>query len=87
MLYLTNKHHTSSHIAATPMLRLWLLAMTVLFALNASAVLKEKNLDNTLSILRSELANYHKDLERQTKFMKQQQEAAQTPPKLKLPRL
>ena len=52
MLYMTNKHHTSSHIAATPMLRLWLLAMTVLFALNASAVLKEKNLDNTLSILR-----------------------------------
>lgn len=78
MLYMTNKHHTSSHIAATPMLRLWLLAMTVLFALNASAVLKEKNLDNTLSILRSELANYHKDLERQTKFMKQQQEAVRT---------
>lgn len=48
--------------------------MLLLFALQANAVLKEKNLDNTLSILRSELTNYHKDLERQTGLMKQQQE-------------
>ena len=39
----------------------------------ARAVLKEQNLDNTLSILRSELTNYRTELERQSGFMKEQQ--------------
>lgn len=46
----------------------------VFCALNMNAVLKEKNLDNTLSILRQELTSYHKDLEKQTGYMRQQQE-------------
>ena len=63
-----NKTFFSS--AARPLLTVVML----FFVLTANAVLKEKNLDNTLSILRTELTNYHKDLERQTGFMKQQQE-------------
>ena len=43
-------------------------------ALQSHAVLKEKDLDNTLSILRTELTKYHAELERQTGFMKDQQE-------------
>ena len=39
----------------------------------ARAVLKEQNLENTLSILRTELTNYHTELERQSGFMKEQQ--------------
>ncbi len=42
-------------------------------ALQAEAVLKEKDLDNTLSILRTELTNYHAELERQSGFLKDQQ--------------
>lgn len=47
----------------------------VLYHASSSAVLKEKNLDNTLSILRSELTNYYNDLQRQMSFMKDQQES------------
>ena len=50
------------------------LLMLMAWLLPASAVLKEKNLDNTLSILRTELTKYHSELERQTGFMKHQQE-------------
>lgn len=60
------------------LLRLCLMAAAMLFATEASAVLKEKNLESTLSILRSELTSYHKDLERQTKFMRKQQETVRT---------
>ena len=48
--------------------------MLVGLTLPAHAVLKEKNLDNTLTILRSELTSYHQDLEKQAGFMKDQQE-------------
>ena len=49
---------------------LWLLG--IIFILPAHAVLKEKDLDNTLSVLRVELKDYHDDLERQSGFMKEQ---------------
>lgn len=54
----------------------WLFILSMLFfvAQPSNAVLKEKNLDNTLSILRSELTNYYNDLQRQMSFMKDQQE-------------
>src|SRR3712207_632521 len=50
-----------------------IIIITLMAALPAGAVLKEKNLDNTLNILRSELLTYRADLERQTKFMQEQQ--------------
>ena len=48
--------------------------MLTVWLMSAHAVLKEKDLDNTLSILRTELTKYHSELERQTGFMKHQQE-------------
>ena len=48
--------------------------MLTAWLMSAHAVLKEKDLDNTLSILRTELTKYHSELERQTGFMKHQQE-------------
>ena len=48
--------------------------MLTAWLMSAHAVLKEKDLDNTLSILRTELTQYHGELERQTSFMKHQQE-------------
>ena len=48
--------------------------MLTVWLMSAHAVLKEKDLDNTLSILRTELTKYHAELERQTGFMKHQQE-------------
>ena len=51
---------------------IWLL---LCMAMPAMAVLKEKDLANTLSILREELTNYRIELERQTGFMKDQQDA------------
>ena len=47
--------------------------MMVAFVLPSNAVLKEANLDTTLYMLRTELANYHIELERQNKEAKQQQ--------------
>ena len=44
------------------------------FAINSNAVLKEKDLSNTLDILREELTKEHKDQERRTEFYKQQNE-------------
>ena len=37
------------------------------------AVLKEKNIDNTLSLLRLELTSYRTELERQSGMMREQQ--------------
>lgn len=70
-----NKMYKMKHSKATVVMR-WLLTFFMLFfiMLPSSAVLKEKNLDNTLSILRSELTNYYNDLQRQMSFMKDQQE-------------
>lgn len=46
----------------------------ILFAiLPASAVLKEKNLESTLSVLRGELTTYYKELEQQSEDIQQQQ--------------
>lgn len=53
---------------------LLLLLMVVTFSMQTHAVLKEKDLGNTLSILRTELTNYRTELERQSGFMKEQQE-------------
>lgn len=55
--------------------RIYLLLVIAMIAILPShAVLKEKNLDNTLSLLRVELTNYRSDLERQSGMMKAQQE-------------
>lgn len=43
-------------------------------SLPSHAVLKEKNIDNTLSLLRVELTKYHTELERQSDMIKEQQE-------------
>lgn len=50
------------------------LLLVVFFSLPSMAVLKEKNIDNTLSLLRVELTNYHAELERQSDLMKEQQD-------------
>lgn len=50
-----------------------IIILSVLALTPAGAVLKEKNLDNTLNILRGELIAYRGDLERQTKYMQEQQ--------------
>ena len=55
--------------------RLAIVMLMVLCSMNANAVLKEKNLDNTLTILRTELTNYHRDLEKQSGMMREQQDA------------
>ena len=47
----------------------------LLMALPAMAVLKEQDLAHTLSILRQELTDYRIELERQTGYMKEQQDA------------
>ncbi len=44
------------------------------FAINSNAVLKEKDLSNTLDILREELTKEHEEQERRTEFYKQQNE-------------
>lgn len=46
----------------------------VAFVLPSNAVLKEANLDTTLYMLRTELTNYHIDLEKQNKVAKAQQQ-------------
>ena len=45
-----------------------------MIVLPSHAVLKEKNIENTLSLLRLELTNYRTELERQSGLMKAQQE-------------
>lgn len=51
-----------------------ILLLLAAIVFEAQAVLKEKDIDNTLSVLRSELAKYHQELERQSGVMKEQQE-------------
>lgn len=71
-----NKMYEMKHSKATVVMRCLLTFFMLFFImLPSSAVLKEKNLDNTLSILRSELTNYYNDLQRQMSFMKDQQES------------
>ncbi|MBQ7472176.1 MAG: mechanosensitive ion channel [Prevotella sp.] len=53
---------------------LLLCLVLILFGLHSHAVLKEQNIDNTLSILRTELTDYYNNLERQSGFIKEQQE-------------
>ncbi len=53
---------------------LLLIGLIILFTIPCDAVLKEKNLGNTLSILRSELTTYHKEQEKQSATLKQQNE-------------
>ena len=48
----------------------WMLLMAVF--LNVKAVLKEKDLDQTLSVLRVELTKYHLELTNQADERKQQ---------------
>jgi hypothetical protein len=50
------------------------IVFSLLYCLPSRSVLKEKDLDNTLSILRLELKEYHDDLERQSGFFKFQNE-------------
>ena len=52
-----------------------ILAVLAFFCLQVHAVLKEKDIDNTLGILRTELTKYHSELERQSGFMREQQES------------
>ena len=54
----------------------FLILFVTIFAMvtPGKAVLKEKNLDNTLSILRSELTSYQKELEELSGVMKEQRE-------------
>lgn len=47
--------------------------LAVIFTLPTRAVLKEKDLNSTLSILRTELTDYRIELERQSGYMKEQQ--------------
>lgn len=51
-----------------------MLVLALTIVLPSHAVLKEKNIENTLSLLRLELTNYRTELERQSGLMKAQQE-------------
>ena len=53
----------------------FIILLMVAFVLPSNAVLKEANLDTTLYMLRTELTNYHIDLEKQNKIAKAQQQA------------
>lgn len=50
-----------------------IILLMVAFVLTSNAVLKEANLDTTLYMLRTELTNYHIDLEKQNQAAKAQQ--------------
>lgn len=50
-----------------------MLVLALMIVLPSHAVLKEKNIENTLSLLRLELTNYRTELERQSGMMKAQQ--------------
>lgn len=50
-----------------------IILLMVVFVLPSNAVLKEANLDTTLYMLRTELTNYHIDLEKQNQAAKAQQ--------------
>ena len=55
-----------------------MLVLALMIVLPSHAVLKEKNIENTLSLLRLELTNYRTELERQSGLMKAQQEQVMT---------
>ncbi|MBR1469933.1 MAG: mechanosensitive ion channel [Prevotella sp.] len=59
------------------MMKKAILSLILLLAmvLPSHAVLKEKDIDNTLSVLRTELMKYYGELDRQSSLMKEQQEA------------
>lgn len=50
-----------------------LITLALLVTHRADAVLKERNVDNTLAVLRHELVSYHAELEKQSGAMKDQQ--------------
>lgn len=50
----------------------------IMMASPSYAVLKEKNIDNTLSLLRLELTSYRIELERQSGIMREQQKQVTT---------
>ena len=52
-----------------------MLMLLMAYLLPTHAVLKEANLDTTLYMLRTELSQYHLDLEKQNKLAKEQQQA------------
>lgn len=54
--------------------KIFALLLLLMVTLPSMAVLKEKDLSNTLAILRQELTGYRIELERQTGFMKEQQD-------------
>ena len=54
---------------------IFILFLLLKFCLPSHAVLKEKDIDNTLSVLRTELTKFHSELERQSGFMKEEQTA------------
>ena len=54
------------------MKKLGIIFLYFIFALNASAVLKEQNLEQTLNVLRSELTDRHQELELMAEERKQQ---------------
>ena len=54
---------------------LFIVMLLVGYLMPTHAVLKEANLDTTLYMLRTELTNYHIDLEKQNKMAKVQQQA------------
>lgn len=60
------------------MIRYILPLLLVLIALPCNAVLKEKSLGSTLSILRSELTDYHTELQKQSSRLLDQQEQVRT---------
>ena len=60
-----------NHMKRILLTTIFLLALAV----QGHAVLKEKDLPHTLSILREELTNYYRELEQQSELMKQQREA------------
>jgi small-conductance mechanosensitive channel len=53
---------------------LFMILMAMTLVMPANAVLKEKNLDSTLHVLRTELTMYHSDLEIMSDYIKEQQE-------------
>ena len=66
--------HIFTTFAAVMKRLLTVFALWALLILPSFAVLKEKDLANTLTILRTELTQYHQDLEMQAGFMKEQRE-------------
>ena len=56
------------------MKRLLTILMVMLTTLTANAVLKEKDLQQTLEILRSELTHHHRELSQQIEMNKKQSE-------------